>query len=137
MNKDKDMQIRELKKTSIGGQALIEGLMMIGPQRKAMANLMPDGSIVLRDLGPNDTRSSMNIPFLRGAVRIFTQMAVGTKALLLSADIQEEAEAAELAAANKAASAGAEPSLSDDATEAASAPAKPAREKSTAAPRPR
>ncbi len=94
MNIENKSQYKELKKTSIGGQALIEGLMMIGPEKKAMANLMPDGRIVLHDLGPNDSKNSMNIPFLRGAVRIFKQMSLGTKALMMSADLQEEAETA-------------------------------------------
>ena len=118
MKKDNTNLPQELKKTSIGGQALIEGLMMIGPERKAMANLMLNGEIVVRDLGPNDTRSTMNIPFLRGAVRIFTQMAVGTKALLLSADLQEEAEAAEAAAKDNEASGSTAPNSGDETTEA-------------------
>jgi hypothetical protein len=33
------------RKTTIGGQALIEGLLMIGPEKKAMAVRLPDGSI--------------------------------------------------------------------------------------------
>ena len=37
------------KKTSIGGSALIEGVMMRGPRRMAMAVRKPDGSIDLSD----------------------------------------------------------------------------------------
>ena len=80
----------EIKKTTIGGQALIEGLLMIGPEKKAMANLLPNGEIILRDLGANEIPKSINVPLLRGAVRVFKQLSSGTKALMLSADIQEE-----------------------------------------------
>ncbi len=65
---------------------------MLGPTKKAMANLLPTGEILLRDLGPNEIQKTLNIPFIRGAVRVFKQMASGTKALMLSADIQEEFE---------------------------------------------
>lgn len=39
----------EKKKTSIGGQALLEGIMMRGPQRTAMAVRNPQGEIVLEE----------------------------------------------------------------------------------------
>lgn len=97
MKNNSNTQPTELKKTSIGGQALIEGLMMIGPTKKAMAILLPSGEIALHDLGPNNTQATNNIPFVRGAIRIFKQMSIGTKALLMSADLQEEAELAQAA----------------------------------------
>lgn len=37
------------KKTSIGGQAVIEGIMMRGPVKSAMANRLPDGTLDLEE----------------------------------------------------------------------------------------
>lgn len=39
----------EVRRTSIGGQALIEGLMMIGPHKTALAVRLPDHSIKLEE----------------------------------------------------------------------------------------
>ena len=82
----------ECKKTTIGGQALIEGLMMIGPEKKAMAVRKPDGEIVIEELPMNRWSGSANIPFVRGSVRLFRQLVTGTKALLKSAEYMEETE---------------------------------------------
>jgi uncharacterized protein YqhQ len=38
-----------MKKTSIGGQALIEGIMMRGPEKTAMAIRNPKGNIVMKE----------------------------------------------------------------------------------------
>jgi uncharacterized protein YqhQ len=78
------------KKTTIGGQALIEGLMMIGPDKKAMAVRKPDGEIVIEELPANRWSGSANIPFVRGSVRLFRQLVSGTRALLKSAEYMEE-----------------------------------------------
>lgn len=45
--KDRNPQACAAKKTSIGGQALIEGIMMRGPAVTAMAVRNPDGKIIL------------------------------------------------------------------------------------------
>ncbi|MDI9461946.1 MAG: DUF1385 domain-containing protein [Saccharofermentanales bacterium] len=81
------------KKTSIGGQALIEGLMMLGPERKAIASRRPDGQIVTEISDRAPMKGLANIPVVRGSVRLVSQMGVGISALLRSAEIQEEAEA--------------------------------------------
>lgn len=91
------------KKTTIGGQALIEGLMMIGPDKKAMAIRKPDGSILVEYLPMTRFTGLANIPFIRGSVRMFQQLVSGTKALLRSAEFVEEDEAAPAAAAPAAA----------------------------------
>jgi uncharacterized protein YqhQ len=84
-----------MKKTSIGGQALIEGLMMIGPENAAIAIRKADGEIVVdkRDLPKKIIWSK--IPIIRGAVNFFRQMVLGMKALMYSAsfvEIEEEEE---------------------------------------------
>ena len=78
-----------MKKTNIGGQALIEGLMMAGPENIAIAVRKPDGEIVLdKKPAPSKTRLT-RIPFIRGAVRLFRQMVTGVKALMYSAEFAE------------------------------------------------
>lgn len=78
------------KKTTIGGQALIEGLMMIGPEKKAMAVRRADGSIWLEELPLTKFSRAAKIPFIRGSVRLFRQLVSGTRALLRSAELVED-----------------------------------------------
>jgi len=84
-----------MKKTTIGGQALLEGLLMMGPENIAIAVRKPDGEIVL-DKRPLPKKSTISkIPFIRGSVNLFRQMVVGVKALMYSADfieLEDEAE---------------------------------------------
>ncbi len=82
-----------MKKTTIGGSALIEGLMMIGPDNAAIAVRKPDGEIIVekRDL-PIKSKLS-RIPVIRGVVSFYRQMLLSTKAMMFSAsfiDIEEE-----------------------------------------------
>ena len=77
------------KKTTIGGQALIEGLMMIGPTKKAMAIRKTDGSILLEEMPSPRFQGAANKIFLRGSIRLFQQLVSGTKALLRSAELVE------------------------------------------------
>lgn len=78
------------KKTTIGGQALIEGLLMIGPDKRAMAVRRPDGHIMLEQLAPIKITRTSNWLFIRGSVRLFRQLVSGTKALLRSAELAED-----------------------------------------------
>lgn len=75
-----------MKKTSIGGQALIEGLLMIGPKNAAIAVRRPDGKIAVdkRPIPPKSIFSK--IPVLRGVRSFFMQMVLGIKALMYSAE---------------------------------------------------
>lgn len=84
-----------MKKTSIGGSALLEGLMMIGPENAAIAVRKPDGDIVLeqRDLPIRGKMSK--VPVFRGAASFISQMLLATKAMMFSAefiDIENESE---------------------------------------------
>ncbi len=75
-----------MKKTSIGGQALLEGLLMMGPKNIAIAVRKPDGEIVL-DKRPLPAKLPITkVPLIRGCVNLFRQMVVGVKALMYSAD---------------------------------------------------
>lgn len=82
-----------MKKTTIGGQALIEGLMMIGPKYAATAIRKPDGEIVVEKKPLSAKSKWSKIPVIRGVVNFVRQMVLGVKALMYSADFMEyEAE---------------------------------------------
>lgn len=94
------MKIKELDRvpkhmTSIGGQALIEGIMMRGPNDIAIAVRKPDGGTELKveELNTLAMRhKAFNLPFLRGVVGLVEAMTIGTKALMYSAEFYEEDE---------------------------------------------
>lgn len=92
MKKDK---CSPCKKTSIGGQALMEGIMMRGPKKTAMAVRNPQGEIVL-EIKQNDTKAPLitKIPVVRGVYNFAMSMIQGYKCLMRSAEISglEEAE---------------------------------------------
>lgn len=82
-------------RTSIGGQALIEGIMMRGPDTISIAVRKPDGEIELK-VDPLNTLAMrykiFKLPFLRGVVALIEAMFIGTKALMYSAEFFEEEE---------------------------------------------
>ena len=87
------------KYTSIGGQALIEGIMMKGPEGTAMAVRTKDGEIDLSMLDEVNLRKKYKIlalPIIRGVVGFGESLVNGYKALMLSAeksgfaDLEEE-----------------------------------------------
>ena len=77
------------KRTSIGGQALIEGIMMRGPKISAMAVRNPEGEIIL-EKWENEISKRPKIckwPFVRGIFNFVDSMRAGYKALMRSAEI--------------------------------------------------
>ena len=84
-------QVQEKFKTMIGGQALIEGIMMRGPEKDAI--VIRNGEqlqieVTLRKL--NDPKSFKSWPFFRGVFNFFDSQVTGVKALLRSADLAPE-----------------------------------------------
>lgn len=78
-----------MKKTTIGGQALLEGVLMMGPENIAIAVRKPDGEIVL-DKKPLPGKSFLTkIPVIRGGFLLIRQMIIGIKALMYSAEFVE------------------------------------------------
>lgn len=79
------------KYTSIGGQALIEGIMMKNPQKKtAMAVRKPDKTIdisFINDKSIKDKYAILRLPVIRGVVTYIETMLQGYKAMMKSADI--------------------------------------------------
>ena len=77
------------KYTSIGGQALIEGIMMKSPEKTALAVRVPDGSIDVTYLEQKSLRNKYKIlalPVIRGVVGFVESMLQGYKAMMLSAE---------------------------------------------------
>ena len=77
------------KKTSIGGQALLEGIMMRGPEKSAMAVRNPQGEIVL-EVDPTkgvNRAKFFKLPVVRGIFNMFDSLSSGYKYLMRSADI--------------------------------------------------
>lgn len=84
-------------KTTIGGQALIEGVMMRGPQKTAIVVRGPDGiqSRVEDTVSPKKKYPALGWVFIRGAVNFALSMKVGMSALNYSASFFPEDENAE------------------------------------------
>ena len=101
-----------VRKTSIGGQALMEGIMMRGPKTTAMAVRNPRGEIVLETFPTvgKERPAILRWPIIRGVVGFIDSMTFGYKCLMRSAEIsgleeieaEMEKEKAEKKAAKKA-----------------------------------
>lgn len=82
-----------MKKTSIGGQAVIEGVMMKGPDSIAIAIRKPDGEIELKKERLKSNRKAISkLPIIRGMFAFVDAMVIGIKALSFSAEFIEEEE---------------------------------------------
>lgn len=75
------------KKTSIGGQALMEGIMMRGPEKSAMAVRNAKGEIILETSENPKPMKVAKIPFLRGIFNMASSLKSGYHYLMRSADI--------------------------------------------------
>ena len=78
-------------RTTIGGQALIEGIMMRGPEQDAIVVRGKDGlsvEVTPRKIYPKS--SPLSWPLIRGAVNFFDAQVTGVKALMRSADLSPE-----------------------------------------------
>ena len=91
MKNQKQVKISLAKYTSIGGQALIEGIMMKNPQKKtALAVRKPDKTIdisFIEDKSIKEKFPILRLPILRGVVTYIETMIQGYKAMMKSADI--------------------------------------------------
>lgn len=85
-----DKKYEKLKhKTSVGGQALIEGIMMQGPKGAAMSVRMPDGTISTEPKQVKHIRDKikpLGWPLIRGVVSFVESMIFGYKCLMDSAE---------------------------------------------------
>lgn len=86
-----------MEKINIGGQAILEGVMMRAPRAMAIAVRRPNGEIVVKreQMPPLSERYPIvKLPILRGAVALFTSLILGIKALNFSANeaLEEEVD---------------------------------------------
>ena len=84
---------KEKFKTMIGGQALIEGIMMRGPEKDAVVIRSPEGLKI--DVKPRKVHpkgSFYTWPLVRGVVNFFDSQVTGVKSLMQSADLSGEME---------------------------------------------
>lgn len=82
-------------KTMCGGQALIEGIMMRGPEKEAIVVRKPDGELEVKvePLKLVKTRHPwLGVPFIRGPINFVDSMVHGVKALMYSAEFYPEDE---------------------------------------------
>lgn len=78
--------------TKMGGQAVLEGIMMKGETKIALAVRSPGGEIILDVEDAKPQSKWMKIPLIRGVVAFIGSLVTGTKILMKSADILEEYE---------------------------------------------
>lgn len=83
----------EKKMTSIGGQAVIEGVMMRGPHKIATAVRKPDGEIIIDEKENKSLGKIAKFPIIRGVIAFISSMVIGVKSLMFSAkfyDVEDE-----------------------------------------------
>ena len=82
-------------RTTIGGQALIEGIMMLGPDKKAIVARKSDGELEIKEEPRKlikDKYPVLGWPLIRGVVNFGSSMINGVRALFWSADLSAEEE---------------------------------------------
>src|SRR5581483_4649522 len=78
--------------TPYGGQAVLEGVMIRGPQGMTVACRRPNGSIIIRNQAISSARRSAarQVPFLRGVLTLWETLSLGTRALFFSSTVAKE-----------------------------------------------
>ncbi|MBC7087768.1 MAG: DUF1385 domain-containing protein [Tissierellales bacterium] len=82
-----------MHKTSIGGQALIEGILMRGPEKVSIAVRKPNGEIDLKveeSLPLNKKNKILSLPIIRGMLGLIDSLKIGMSALMYSAEFFDE-----------------------------------------------
>jgi len=96
---------KHMKPSGIGGQAVIEGVMMKNKERYAIAVRKPDNEIIVKEDSFNsiaDKYKVWKLPILRGVLAFAESMSIGIKTLNFSASFYEEEETAKESKVDKA-----------------------------------
>ena len=104
MKKNKENKKETKNRTSIGGQAVMEGIMMRGKTSMATAVRDPEGEIQIETerLTPPEKRSKfLRLPLIRGVVNFITSLVDGNRVLMRSADVALSEEELEPTKADK------------------------------------
>jgi len=86
----KKIFIKDACPTKMGGQAVMEGIMMKGEQKTALAVRIPNGNIEIETKKTKTYGKWMKVPIVRGVVAFVDSLVYGTKTLMNSADILEK-----------------------------------------------
>lgn len=78
--------------TSIGGQAVLDGVMMKGPDRLAVTIRRPDGRLHIRTTPLKKSNKLRKIPILRGVFVFFDSLVTGMSTIMYSADVVADAD---------------------------------------------
>ena len=76
-------------RTTIGGQALIEGILMRGPEKQAIVVRNQEGELEVKEQKLKlikDRYPILGVPFIRGVVNFLASLVEGVKALMWSAE---------------------------------------------------
>lgn len=82
-------------KTTVGGQAVMEGIMMRGPEKWALAVSTPSGEVVVEEHKSKAVSKWAKIPFIRGIYSFLSSMILGYSTMMRSAELsmtEEEKE---------------------------------------------
>ena len=82
----------KIHRTTIGGQALIEGIMMKGPEKTAMAVRTKEGEIVIEEKENKQRKWYNKAPFIRGTINFVSQLLDGYYYLSRSAELSGMAD---------------------------------------------
>ena len=91
MGNNTNTNTNEKFKSKIGGQALVEGIMMLGPTTGAMACRLPDGTIDLETWEENNGKNApwyRKVPLVRGCTNFVISLTKGYKYMMKSAEKQ-------------------------------------------------
>lgn len=88
----KKIFIKDACPTKMGGQAVMEGIMMKGEKKTALAMRLPTGEIKIETQKNKAPSKWAKIPLIRGVVVFVSSLVGGTKILMRSAEILEEYE---------------------------------------------
>lgn len=78
--------------TKMGGQAVMEGIMMRGETKSALAVRLPDGTIKVETEDIKQQKKWMKLPLIRGVVAFISSLIMGTGQLMKSAELLGEAD---------------------------------------------
>lgn len=84
--------IKDATPTKMGGQAVMEGIMMKGASKQAVAVRLPSGDIHIKTEDLPKRSKWFKIPIIRGVVVFLDSLIQGTKTLMYSADVLEKYE---------------------------------------------
>ena len=86
----KKIFLKDACPTKMGGQAVMEGIMMKGEKKTALAVRLPSGDIQIKTFKTKQGGKWTKIPIIRGVAAFIESLVTGTRTLMDSAEILEE-----------------------------------------------